>query len=294
LLNTVQLPSSSGFTTTIQNVGRIQNKGIELSLNARVFEGDFSWDLNGNISFNKTYVKKLYGGKDIYGGWQDMLIIADNLNLLREGEAMGVFYGYLSDGYDENGFEKYKDLEPDGIINEDDKTIIGDPNPDFIYGLNSTMNFKNFELSLFFQGSQGNNLVNVSSIDNSLNYGYGSNMYKEVYYDHWTPENPNAKYPKITRTQSMRFSDRIVEDGSYLRLRNIQLSYDFPVRKWNVDFLQSVRLYVSAQNLWTLTKYSGWDPEVNSMGGSSSFAQGIDHHSYPTAKTVTFGINISF
>lgn len=294
LLNNVQLPSSTGFTTTIQNVGRIQNKGIELSLNARVFEGDFSWDLNGNISFNKTYVKKLYGGKDIYGGWQDMLIIADNLNLLREGEAMGVFYGYLSDGYDENGFEKYIDLEPDGVINEDDKTIIGDPNPDFIYGLNSTMNFKNLELSFFFQGSQGNDLVNISSIDNSLNYGYGSNMYKEVYYDHWTNENPNAKYPKITRTQRMKFSDRIVEDGSYLRLRNIQLAYNLPLKAWNVNSIQGVRLYVSAQNLWTMTKYSGWDPEVNSMGGSSSFAQGIDHHSYPTAKTFTFGVNISF
>lgn len=294
LLNNVQLPSSTGFTTTIQNVGKIQNKGFEFSLNARVLEGAFSWDLNGNISFNKTKVKKLYGGKDIYGGWEDMLIIADNLNLLREGEAMGVFYGYLSDGYDEKGFEKYKDLKPDGIINEDDKTIIGDPNPDFIYGLNSTMNFKNFELSLFFQGSQGNDLVNISSIDNSLNYGYGSNMYKEVYYDHWTNEKPNAKYPKITRTQKMRFSDRIVEDGSYLRLRNVQLSYDLPVRNWNTNYLQGVKVYVSAQNLWTLTKYSGWDPEVNSMGGSSSFAQGIDHHSYPTAKTFTFGINISF
>lgn len=294
LLNNVQLPSSTGFTTTIQNVGKIQNKGFEFSLNARVLEGAFSWDLNGNISFNKTKVKKLYGGKDIYGGWEDMLIIADNLNLLREGEAMGVFYGYLSDGYDEKGFEKYKDLKPDGIINEDDKTIIGDPNPDFIYGLNSTMNFKNFELSLFFQGSQGNDLVNISSIDNSLNYGYGSNMYKEVYYDHWTNEKPNAKYPKITRTQKMRFSDRVVEDGSYLRLRNVQLSYDLPVRNWNTNYLQGVKVYVSAQNLWTLTKYSGWDPEVNSMGGSSSFAQGIDHHSYPTAKTFTFGINISF
>ncbi len=294
LLNTVQLPLSSGFTTTIQNVGSIQNNGFELSANANILNGDLKWDLNGNISFNNTKVKKLYGGKDIFGGWQDMLIIADNLNLLREGEAMGAFYGYLSDGYDEQGFEKYVDLEPDGVINEDDKTIIGDPNPDFIYGLNSNMSFRNFELSLFFQGSQGNDLVNISSIDNSLNYGYGSNVYKEVYYDHWTPENPNAKYPKITRTQRMKFSDRIVEDGSYLRLRNVQLSYNFPVNKWNINYLQGIRLYVSAQNLWTLTKYSGWDPEVNSLGGASSFAQGIDHHSYPTAKTFTFGVNISF
>ena len=92
----------------------------------------------------------------------------------------------------------------------------------------------------------------------------------------------------------MRFSDRIVEDGSFLRLRNVQLAYDFPISKWNVNFLQDVRLYVSAQNFWTLTKYSGWDPEVNSAGGSSSIAQGIDHHSYPTAKSFTFGINVRF
>jgi len=294
LLNNVQLPSSTGFTSTIKNVGRIQNKGIELTMDARVLEGDFSWNLNGNISFNKTKVVKLYGGKDIYGGYEDMLIIADNLNLLREGESMGIFYGYISDGYDDKGFEKYVDLNSDGVVNADDKTKIGDPNPNFIYGVNSVMNYKNFELSLFFQGSQGNDLVNVSSIDNSLNYGYGSNMYKEVYYDHWTSENPNAKYPKITRTQKMKFSDRIVEDGSYVRLRNIQLSYNLPLKAWNVNSIQGVRLYVSGQNLWTLTKYSGWDPEVNSLGGASSFAQGIDHHSYPTAKSFTFGINISF
>ena len=169
LLNTVQLPSSSGFTSTIQNVGEIQNKGLELSFDARLLNGKFSWDLNGNISFNKSIVNKLYGGQDIFGGWQDMLIIADNLNLLREGEPMSVFYGYLSDGYDDEGFEKYIDVEPDGVIDVNDKTIIGNPNPDFIYGVNSVMNFKNFELSLFFQGSQGNDLVNVSSIDNSLN-----------------------------------------------------------------------------------------------------------------------------
>ncbi|OFX30221.1 MAG: SusC/RagA family TonB-linked outer membrane protein [Bacteroidetes bacterium GWF2_42_66] len=294
LLNTVQLPSSSGFTNTLQNVGVIQNKGFEFSLDAKVLTGKFSWDINGNLSFNKSEVKKLYGGQDIYGGYEDMLIIADNCNLLREGESMSVFYGYLSDGYDEKGFEKYKDLNPDGVLTQDDKTVIGNPNPDFIYGLNSFMAYKGFELSLFFQGSYGNDLVNISSVDNSLNYGYGSNMYKEVYYDHWTSENTNAKYPKITRTQKMNFSDRLIEDGSFLRLRNIQLTYNLPVDKWNMNFFQNVRLYVSAQNYWTLTKYSGWDPEVNSVGGASSIAQGIDHHSYPTAKSFTFGINVSF
>jgi hypothetical protein len=294
LLNTVQLPSSTGYTNTLKNVGTIQNSGLEISLDTKILTGKFSWDINGNISFNKSKVKKLYGGQDIYGGYEDMLIIADYCNLLREGEPMSVFYGYLKDGYDEKGFEKYKDLHADGLINANDKTIIGDPNPDFTYGLNSIMTYNGFELSLFFQGSYGNDLVNISSVDNSLNYGYGSNMFKDVYYNHWTPENPNAKYPKITRTQKMNFSDRLIEDGSFLRLRNIQLSYSLPLKKWNQNIFQNVRLYVSAQNILTFTKYSGWDPEVNSSGGSSSIAQGIDHFSYPTAKSYTFGINVSF
>ena len=294
LLNTVQLPSSSGYTSTLKNVGEIQNRGLEFSFDAKVLTGKFSWNMNGNISFNRSKVKKLYQGQDIYGGYQDMLIIADYCNLLREGEPMSVFYGYLKDGYDEKGFEKYKDLNPDGSINAADKTIIGDPNPDFIYGLNSFMTYKGLELSLFFQGSYGNDLVNISSVDNSLNYGYGSNMYKEVYYNHWTPENQNAKYPKITSEQRMNFSDRLIEDGSFLRLKNVQLAYNLPLNKWNLNMFQKVRLYISAQNFWTLTNYSGWDPEVNSEGGSSSIAQGIDHHSYPTAKSFTVGLNITF
>lgn len=294
LLNTVQLPSSSGYTSTLQNVGEIRNTGLEFSFDAKVLTGKFSWDLNGNLSFNKSKVIKLYQGQDIYGGYQDMLIIADYCNLLREGEPMSVFYGYLKDGYDEEGFEKYKDLNPDGSITAADKTIIGDPNPDFIFGLNSLMTYKGLELSLFFQGSYGNDLVNISSVDNSLNYGYGSNMYKEVYYNHWTPENPNAKYPKITSEQRMNFSDRLIEDGSFLRLRNILLAYNFPVSKLGIKTFQKIKLYVSAQNFLTFTNYSGWDPEVNSEGGASSIAQGIDHHSYPTAKSFTVGLNVTF
>lgn len=294
LLNTVQLPSSLGYTTTLKNVGRVQNRGFEFSFDANVFNGEFLWKLNGNLAINRSQVKELYGGQDILGGWVDMLLIADNVSLLREGEPMGVFYGYLRDGYDENGSEKYVDLNGDGVINQNDKTIIGDPNPDFIYGLNSLMSYKGFDLSLFFQGTQGNDIVNISSIDNSLNYGYGCNLLKDVVGNNWTPENPTAKYPKITRDQTMNFSDRLVENGSYLRLKNIELAYNFPVNKWKQNWLNKLRIYISAQNLLTFTKYSGWDPEVNSQGGANSIAQGIDHFAYPTAKSYTFGINIGF
>jgi TonB-linked SusC/RagA family outer membrane protein len=294
LLNTVQLPTSLGYTNTLQNVGKIQNKGLELSVNANIFNGAFAWKVDGNIAFNKSKVKQLYGGLDILGGYEDMMIITDNLNLLREGKPVGVFYGYLKDGYDDNGSEKYKDLNGDGIINQSDKTIIGDPNPDFIYGLNSFMSYKGLELSLFFQGSQGNDIVNISAVDNTLDYGYGCNMLKEVYGNNWTPEKTDAKYPKVTRNQKMNFSDRLVENGSYLRLKNIELAYNLPLNKWKVNGIEKVRLFFSAQNLLTFTKYSGWDPEVNSQGGSNSFAQGIDHYAYPTAKSYTLGINVSF
>jgi len=294
LLNTVSLPLSSGFSSTIKNIGVIQNQGLELSFDGNLLQGDFSWDMDGNISFNKSKVKELYGGKDIYGGWQDMLVIADNLTLLREGEPMSVFYGYLKNGYDDEGFEAYKDLNTDGVIDENDKTIIGDPNADFVYALNSHMSFKCFELSLFFQGSQGNDIANIGAVGNNITYGYGTNQLEEVYTDHWTPENTNAKYPKITREQKMQFSDRQIEDGSYLRLRDIQFAYNLPLSVLNSSCFEKIKIYFSAQNYLTITKYSGWDPEVNSLGGSSSIAQGIDHYSYPTAKTLTFGINVTF
>ena len=293
LLNTIQLPSSTGYSSTLGNVGKIRNRGFEFSVNANVIDnGEFRWVLDGNLSLNRSEVIKLYNGQDILGGWIDFMVVSDNCNLLREGEPMGIFYGYLQDGYDENGVEQYKDLNQDGVINQDDKTKIGDPNPDFIYGLNSFMSYKGFEFSFFLQGSQGNDMLNASSIDNTLYYAYGLNQRREVLYDHWTPDNPDAKYPKPTSSLSMRFSNRFIENGSYLRLKNIELAYNLPIKKWNIDWVQKVRLSVSLQNMLTFTKYSGWDPDVNSQGGG--IGQGIDQNPYPVAKSYTFGINVSF
>ena len=294
LLNTVQLPIGFGFTSTIQNVGQIQNKGVEIALDARIIDKSFKWDIGGNISFNRNKVVKLYNRADILGGAVGVTLISDNANLLREGQPMSVFYGYVKDGYTDLGKEKYKDLNADGLINQLDKTIIGNPNPDFIYGLNSTMSFKGLELTLFLQGTQGNDLLNVSSINNTLDYGFGLNMPREVLYNHWSPTNPNAKYPVISRSNSYNYSDRLVEDGSYLRLRNIQLAYSLPLQKWNVNWMRTAQIYASGQNLLTFTKYSWWDPETNSQGGANSIGQGIDHYSYPTSKAVTFGVRVGF
>ncbi|AHM58385.1 TonB-dependent receptor plug [Flammeovirgaceae bacterium 311] len=288
LLNTVRLPSSLGFTTTIQNVGEVQNKGVELGLDAKVFNRGFRWDLFGNIAFNRNKVVSLHEGKDILGSFIQVLVVADNISILREGQPMGQFWGYLEDGYTEEGKIKFKDLDGDGEITANDKTNIGDPNPDFTYGLTSTMSFKNFDLTTFFQGTYGNDIFNVSAIPSTLDYGQGLNMPREVFLDHWTPENRDAKYPIISRSTSARVSDRWIEDGSYLRLRNIQLAYNFPLNKLRVGFIKSAQLNVSGQNLVTLTKYSWWDPEVNSGGA------GIDYYSYPIPKVVTVGVRVGF
>lgn len=294
LLNTVTLPSSLGFITTLQNIGEVQNKGFELGIDAHVLSGKFNWDLVGNISFNRNKVIRLSNGEDVLGAFADVIVIRDNLNILREGRPIGQFWGYMENGYDETGQIMYRDLNNDGSIDANDKTYIGDPNPDFIYGLNSIMSFQNFELTLFFQGSQGNDIFNLSSIPSTMDYSSGVNMPREVLLDHWSPTNAQAKYPIISRNTSILVSDRWVEDGSYLRLRNIQLAYNFPVQNFGIDWMYQLQIYISGQNLWTSTKYSWWDPEVNSRGGGNSTAQGIDHYSYPTAKTYTVGIRAGF
>ncbi|MBB6327858.1 TonB-linked SusC/RagA family outer membrane protein [Algoriphagus iocasae] len=290
LLNTVRLPSSLGFTTTIQNVGKVQNKGIEFGLNANVINNSsFKWSLFGNISFNENKVISLNNGEDILGAFTNVLVVGDNITILREGRPIGQFWGFVEDGYDETGRIKFKDLNEDGSINNSDKTYIGDPNPTFIYGLNSNMQFKGFELNIFIQGSQGNDIFNVSSIPSTLDYGQGMNMPKEVLNDHWSPDNTDAKYPIISRNVSARMSDRFVEDGSYLRFKNIQLAYNFPSQKMG---MRNFQIYISAQNYITLTKYSWWDPEVNSRGTGTQ--QGIDHYSYPIPKTITAGLRLGF
>ena len=294
LLNTVTLPSTLGFTTTIQNVGKVQNKGFELGVDANVLNGNFNWDLVGNISFNRNKVIRLSNGEDILGAFADVIALRDNLNILSEGRPIGQFWGYREDGYDETGQIRYQDLNNDGSITADDKTYIGDPNPEFIYGLNSIMSYKNFDLTLFFQGTQGNDLFNLSSVSSTVDYSSGVNMPREVLEDHWSPSNTDAKYPIISRNTSIMVSDRFVEDGSYLRLKNIQLAYNFPVQNLGIDWMYQLQIYVSGQNLWTSTNYSWWDPEVNSRGGGNSTAQGIDHFSYPTAKTYTVGIRAGF
>jgi TonB-dependent starch-binding outer membrane protein SusC len=281
LLSRVILPSSMGYSSTTQNVGRIQNKGVELGLDADVIEGAFSWNVNTNIAFNRNKVVELNNGEDLLRDNISMVVINDVTSILREGQPVGRFWGYREEGYDNKGDIIFSDLNHDGAITSDDKTYIGDPNPDFIYGLNSTMRFKTWELNVFFQGMKGNDIFNASAISNTLDYGFGLNMTKDVFNNRWTPTNTDAKYPRISNKTPIRVSDRMIEDGSYLRMKNIMLSYNLPLESMSIGWARSLQLYVSGQNLITFTNYSWWDPETNFR---------IDHHSYPGSKSVTFGI----
>jgi len=293
LLNDVQLPSSLGYTTTIQNVGEVQNKGLELGVDGKPFIGEFKWDINANIAFNRNKVVKLAGGQDILGGRLNQGVVVDDSNILREGQPIGEFWGYIENGYDNKGYILFKDLDGDGAITPNDRTFIGNPNPDFIYGFNSNMVYKNFGLSFFIQGSQGNDIFNASAINN-VDYGYGLNMPEDVYLNHWAPTNTNAKYPVISRSVLDKVSNRFVENGSYMRLKNVQLTYSLPVQKFGASWIRKVQVYMSGQNLLTFTKYSWWDPEVNSNGSGNSVSQGIDLYSYPTMKSITLGLRAGF
>jgi TonB-linked SusC/RagA family outer membrane protein len=294
LLNNVQLPPSFGWTSTVRNIGEVQNKGFEFGADAKILTGEVKWNVIANISFNRNKVVKLAGGEDILGGTLSQAIIIDNSNILREGQPIGRFWGYVEDGYDETGHIKFRDLDKDGAITPNDRTYIGDPNPDFIYGFNSDISFRDFALSFFIQGSQGNDILNVNAINNTIDYGYGLNMPEEVYSNHWSPTDTRAKYPVISRGVTAKISNRFIEDGSYMRLKNIQLAYNLPVRKLKSDWIRNIQVYISGQNMLTLTKYSWFDPEVNARGGSNSTSLGYDWYSYPTSKSVTFGIRAGF
>ncbi|MFV0539163.1 MAG: SusC/RagA family TonB-linked outer membrane protein [Dysgonomonas sp.] len=254
LLNDVQLPPSSGYTSTVQNIGKIKNQGVELQLDAYLIQTpNFKWDISANISFNKSEVKELSKHQDISGAWYSLSWMGDYINLIREGQPFGIFYGYKEDGYDANGNILYKNKDGESVLKanlkEDDKTYIGDPNPDYTYNFNSRLAYKDFSLSLFFQGVQGNDIYSLSMGTTNYDYGWGLNTFKEVLYNHWTPETPNAKYPKISNKNTYVVSDRFVYSGSYLRLKNIEIAYAVPVKKLGCAWISKAQVYVSSQNL---------------------------------------------
>ncbi len=291
LLNDVEMPRSSGYTTALRNIGSIRNSGVEFQADARLIDRSVKWDLGVNFSLNRSKILKLADGKDIFGSKISNTIISDQLNVMREGERMYLFYGYVEDGYDGKGQLTYKDLDEDGSITTKDKRVIGDPNPDFLLNFNTSISWKGFTLSAFFQGSFGGDLYSLTMATIAYDYANNGNVLKDVYYNHWTPDRTDAKYPNLISNLNLKLSDRFVYDATYLRLKNVELSYAIPCKG---SFLKKAKVYVSGQNLVTFTSYPLWNPDVNAKGGGASLTQGVDDSCYPIARTLTLGCRLTF
>jgi TonB-linked SusC/RagA family outer membrane protein len=294
LLNDVELPRSSGYTTALRNVGSLSNRGFELQLDGRIIDKAVKWDMGVNFSLNRSRVESLSQGNDIFGSTVNVPsgFVSGQLNLMRVGCPMYVFYGYVEDGYDDSGMIVYKDLDNDGKITTLDRTVIGDPNPDFLLSFNTTVSYKRFSLSAFLTGTFGNDIYGLSMGSFAYRYNYNANAMRDIIGNYWTKDNTTAKYPNMLQNINLKMSDRFVFDGSFIRLKNVEFGYDIPLDKVRAN--GSMRIYVSGQNLLTFTKYPFWDPDVNSKGGSSSITQGVDATGYPSAKSVTIGCRLSF
>ena len=323
LLQYKQVPPSTGILQILSNSGSVINRGLEASLNVRAIQNkDFSLSFGGNISFNKNEICDF--GKDpmfpnsIYNSLRPYAIA--------DGHSIGSFYGFVTDGiwnsreevinskqfqtqypdYTVNGSDaateeiirrdwigelKYKDLDEDGFITDQDQTWIGDANPKYFYGFNMDLTWKNFDFSILFQGVEGNDVFNMNSL-RFYNLGQTQNVPYYVYEQSWSI-NPNSGIaPKIFNYsgRDIRFSRLYLEDGSYLKLRTLSIGYT--IRK-PFQFINSVRFNVVANNLLTFTKYRGYDPEVNSFGSTPSL-RGIDSGAYPQQRSFTLGLNVIF
>lgn len=301
LLYWKKLDPMSGYTGSMTNAGELENRGLELSLFAAIAEGDFKWHFSGNISFNRNEIVSLEDEADewkigkpvgvfrgrqfdgIFRDWDEVYAHVGESGAMIQPEAQpgDVRYNDVGGAFDEQG-----NRIPDGKISGEDWVILGDPNPDFIFGITNDFSFKGFDLSLFITGSQGNDILNRTGSYLKQVTNMRNNLDREV-LNRWTPENPDAEFMRIGGTGSMP----AIEDGSYIKLQNVNLSYNIPVD--NIKYLQAAKVFVSGQNLVTLTDYSGFDPDVNT-GGKSATNLGVDNAAYPMPRVYTMGINVTF
>lgn len=293
LLMNVPLPGGLDFSNIYRNEGEMENRGFEFALNTRNIENkDFNWTTDFNMSFNRNKVTKLSLQK-IYYFANTSEATSENVVRMTEGKPLGMFWGYVSEGVDpETGDLIFSDLDGNGRITTSDKKYIGDPNPDFVWGMTNDISYKGLILNLFLQGSYGNDVYNASRYETEGMYN-GMNQTTEV-IRRWRIPGQITDMPRATSgTDNLRASTRFIENGSYLRLKSLTLSYN--IKSSLLDRLKISRLqpYFTAQNLFTITNYSGFDPEVNQYGGSSTI-QGIDWGTYPQVKTFIFGLNIDF
>ena len=304
LLYDVAITNVSGYQSMMKNIGSMENKGFELSLESDNLTGPFVWNTTFNISFNRNKVLELGGEEYKEVGEDDGHLKTGSFRRLIVGKPIGVFYGYRFDGIFQNeeetakqtasaspigvGLRRYKDLNGDGKVDAaNDREILGDANPKFFGGMANTFAYKGVELNVFLQYSYGNKIYNYNRMELETPTG-GTNVYSEL-LNRWTPEHPSTEYPKATTNRSILVSDRFLEDGSYLKLKTLSLSYNFP--GINFKYIKGARLYFTAQNLLTWTKYKGYDPEV-SYRGASTLQAGEDFGGYPQSRTFMFGVKL--
>lgn len=307
LLYNVPIPRTTGFSYVTQNIGSIENKGVELSINTRNLVGDFSWETNFNISYNRNKITDLPENLLTNGFIQN-----GKYHILKEGSPIGTFYGYKFNGVyarDEDNVNQvtdgalgkvfkggdpiWDDLNGDNIIDENDKQIIGDATPDFFGGINNTFSYKGLSLGVFFQFSYGNDIY--SEINHQRNSVVRYNNLSTDALNRWRKQGDVTNFPKPVSDDPLRSDSRIqsrwVEDGSYIKLKNINLRYRFPEQMVSNLGLRKLEIYTSAVNVLTWTHYTGFDPDVNSYSG---LREGLDEGSYPQSRTITLGLNIGF
>mgnify|MGYP005898106557 CR=1 FL=1 len=308
LLQEVKIPSSTGFSSMMVNRGYVTNEGLEISGKFYVLRNTpLKWDIDANISFNKNKV----GGLDSDQFSARLWYKADDVFLQRNGYPIGTIFGYVEDGFYNNlaevmaspdpsvrakgksmiGEIKYRNFDDDPAITNADRVVIGDTNPDYVYGITNNFRWKNFTLSFFLQGSQGNDIFNGNLME--VKMGNTANIPVDAYNTRWTEANrASAKWPKAVNSyeRTMLISNRYVEDGSYLKLKNLSIGYT-----WRPKFkgISSINIYGNATNLFTITGYSWFDPEVNAFGSDTS-RRGVDIYSYPSSRTFSLGLKVDF
>lgn len=312
----------TGFDSQMQNIGKIQNKGIELSLNStNIQTRNFTWQTNFNISFIKNTLKGLASGvESMYArsGFDSNFTAYDYIATV--GQSLGLIYGYEFDGIYQSsdfyttpdnqlilkegitnnarygsvkpGVVKYKDQDGDGIITTNDRTVIGNAMPKWYGGITNTFNYKGIDFSFMFQFNYGNDIYNATRLYATQSRSGRRNMLAEV-ADRWSPTNASNKVPSQDGYIVNDVYSRFIEDGSFLRLKNITLGYTLP-HKWTRKFHASkLRIYATGQNLFCISGYSGYDPEVNSAS-SNPMTPGLDWGAYPKSRVFTFGIDLQF
>ncbi|WP_211229719.1 SusC/RagA family TonB-linked outer membrane protein [Olivibacter sitiensis] len=299
MLLSLPIPRSTGFSSMMTNIGSMQNSGFELMLATNNLTGAFKWD--SNISFNtlKNKVTNLGGIPNIITGSAGS---TGQIAIIEEGRPLHSFYGYEIIGIWQQGDDfsvtndnvnpgdiKYLDVNGDGVVNAEDRVILGDSFPDFIWSFTNTFSYKNIGLYIFFEGVNGVSMLNNNAVDTYFPANLKRNRLAEPLLNRWTPENPSTTYPSFVtpNVQGQKtVNSYTVEDASYIRLNTVRLSYQLPM---SGRAIKSASVYVSGQNLFTITDYTGYDPALN-PNGSANFR--IDWNAYPSARTFLLGINI--